>query len=143
MWNKGDWVIVIDRTFGKQMVMKDVIFKVAQIVEIGLDDLFVKPKKVRSVWTSDDPYFVPKSMCQQIPIQNMDVYETTRKPNVGDLVFFYSKKYTGEETQAVCHVLEIKSRSGSRPEALITVKEQHEWVNVDNLLVLSVNNSAT
>jgi hypothetical protein len=143
MWNKGDWIIVIDRSFGKQMVMKDVIFKVAQIVEIGLDDLFVKPKAIRSVWTSDDPYFVPKSMCQQIPIQTLDVYETTRKPNVGDLVFYYSKKYTGEETQAISHVLELKTMSGRMPEALITVSEAHAWVNIENLLVLSVNNSVS
>jgi hypothetical protein len=140
MWNKGDWIIVIDRSFGKRMVMKDVIFKVAQIIEIGLDDLFVKPKTNKSIWSSDDPYFVPKSMCQQIPVQSMDAYETTRKPNVGDLVFYYSKKYNGEVTQTVSHVLEIKSKSGRNPEALITVSEAHAWVNVENLLVLSVNN---
>ena len=140
MWNKGDWVIVIDRSFGKQMVMKDVIFKIAQITEIGVDDLFVQPKKKDSSWI-ENPYFVPKSMCQQIPIQAIDVYETTRKPKVGDLVFYYFKDYTGKVTQVVSHVLEIKSRSGKYPEALITVSEKLSWVNVDNLLVLSVNNS--
>tara|TARA_B110000495_G_C22474139_1_gene293622 strand:+ start:65 stop:493 length:429 start_codon:yes stop_codon:yes gene_type:complete len=140
MWNKGDWVIVIDRSFGKQMIVKDVIFKIAQITEIGVDDLFVQPKKKDSSWI-ENPFFVPKSMCQQIPIQTIDVYETTRKPKVGDLVFYYFKNYTGEVTQVVSHVLEIKSRSGKYPEALITVSEELSWVNVDNLLVLSVNNS--
>ena len=141
MWNKGDWVIIIDASFGKKMVMKDIVFRVAQIAEIGLDDLFVKPKKSTSAWALGNPYFVPKSMCQRIPVQAINVYETTRKPNVGDLVFYYFKDYTGKETQSVSHVLEIKSRAGQFPEALITVDEKHTWATVDNLLVLSVNNS--
>lgn len=140
MWNKGDWVIVINSTFGKGMVRKDISFKIAQVLEIGLDDLFVKHKQ-NKIWDDKRSFFVPKSMCQQIPVQSVDLYESIRKPKIGDLVLYYNMKYTGEVTQCVSHVLELRSNTGDPPEALINLKQEHTWVTSKSLLVLSVNNT--
>ena len=136
MWQKDEWVVVIGGTFSRSGCMKDYTFTIAQIVEIGLDDLLVRPK---------DSYarlkFVPKKTCQRIPIDNIKVYDTVRKPQCGDLVYYYYKDWKSEKTTAVSHVLELKKDPGSYVQALIIVQDKEEWVPVSNLLVLDVNNN--
>ena len=139
MWNKGDWVVVISGTFKEDKTLKDVSFSIAQIMEVGMDDLLVKPNQ-KSHW-SKRPFFVPKSRCKYIPIDMPDIYESVRKPRIGDLVLYYYTGYSGKVTREVSHVWELQHGTSESPEALITVESKHKWVSVDNLLVLDVNKS--
>ena len=41
-------------------------------------------------------FFVPKSRCKYIPIDLPDIYETVRRPRIGDLVYYYYTEYTGK-----------------------------------------------
>ena len=134
MWKKGDWVVVVSGTFGKED-LKDVSFRIAQIVEEGLDDLLVVPKQ--QSWGVKKSYFVPKSMCRYIPIDIPDVYTRKRDPQVGDLVLYYYHSYSGQVEKAVSHVWELRGSVGSRPDALITIDKDNKWVSVENLLVLN------
>tara|TARA_B100000131_G_C18013847_1_gene571671 strand:- start:399 stop:818 length:420 start_codon:yes stop_codon:yes gene_type:complete len=137
MWNKGDWVVVIGGTFSKSGDLKKVSFTIASVVEEGLDDLLVLPKEA---YTSRC-IFVPKKSCQKIPVQKVEVYEETRKPQHGDLVFYYEKNWNKKEVKAVSHVWELRNDPGSGVCALITVEDKQIWVPVENLLVLDVNNT--
>ena len=136
MWNKGDWVVVISGTFGKEN-LKGVSFRIAQIVEEGLDDLLVMPKKTD--WGTKKGYFVPKKMCRYIPIDIPDVYTRKRDPRVGDLVMYYYHSYSGTIEQSVSHVWELRGAFEASPDALITIGDENKWVSVENLLVLDVN----
>ena len=137
MWKKGDWVVVIGGTFGKSRKLQEVTFQIASIVEIGLDDLLVKPKERYSASLK----FVPKRTCRKIPVENIEVYEELRKPECGDLVYFYEKNWNKKETTAVSHVWELRNDPGSGVCALITVENKNIWVPIGNLLVLDVNNN--
>ena len=135
MWNKDEWVVVIGGTFGRDGMIKEVSFTIAQIVEIGLDDLLVKPK---------DHYarlkFVPKKTCRRIPVSDVKVYDQLRKPQCGDLVYYYHKDWNKKEIKSVSHVLELRKDTGTGVCALILVGEKQVWVPIENLLVLDVNN---
>jgi len=137
MWKKDDWVVVIGGTFDKSDGLKGVSFTIARILEIGLDDLLVKPNQ-KQHWEKR-AFFVPKSRCKYIPIDLPDVYESIRRPQIGDLVLYYYNSYSGKLTKEVAHVLELKHGTADAVEALITVSDKHQWVSVDNLLVLDVN----
>ena len=136
MWNKGDWVVVIGGTFDRSGDLKKVQFTIASIVEEGLDDLLVLPKEAYA----SRCIFVPKKSCQKIPIQNIEVYQETRKPRHGDLVFYYEKNWNKNVVSAVSHVWELRSDAGSGVCALITVEDKQIWVPAQQLLVLDVNN---
>ena len=138
MWKKGDWVVVISGTFGKSKDLKDVSFSICQILEEGLDDLLVQPQK-KSHW-GKRAFFVPKTRCKYIPIDLPDIYEDTRKPRIGDLVYYYYVEYSGKIKTTVSHVLELRHCEGESPDAMITLDDNHKWVSIENLLVLSVNN---
>ena len=138
MWNKGDWVVVISGTFDKSKDFKDVSFSICRILEEGLDDLLVQPQQ-KSHWEKKS-FFVPKSRCKYIPIDLPDIYEDVRKPRIGDLVFYYRHSYSGKVEQTVSHVWELRHGAGECPDALITINEKNQWVSIENLLVLSVNN---
>ena len=92
MWNKGEWVVVIGGTFNRDGAIKDVSFTIASVVEIGLDDLLVKPKDQYSRMK-----FVPKKTCRHIPVNNVKVYDGLRKPQCGDLVYYYHKDWNKKE----------------------------------------------
>ena len=139
MWKKGDWVVVIGGTFDKSDGLKDVSFTVAQILEEGLDDLLVQPQN-RSYGTRR-AVFVPKSRCKYIPVNMPSVYEGTRKPQIGDLVYYYYRNYSGKVQSCVSHVLELRHGFDDAPDAMITIDSKHKWVSVENLLVLDVNKS--
>ena len=136
MWNKDEWVVVIGGTFDRSGAIKDVSFTIAQIVEIGLDDLLVKPK---------DHYarlkFVPKKTCRRIPVSDVKVYDQVRRPECGDLVYYYCKDWNKKETTSVSHVLELRRDAGAGVSALILVGDKQIWAPVENLLVLDVNNA--
>ena len=138
MWKKGDWVVVISGTFGKSKDLKDVSFSICQILEEGLDDLLVQPQK--KSYSSKRAFFVPKTRCKYIPIDLPDIYEDTRKPRIGDLVYYYYNEYSGKIKTTVSHVLELRHSEGESPDAMITLDDKHRWVSVENLLVLNVNN---
>jgi len=137
MWSKGDWVVVVGGTFNKSGKIQDVSFQVASIVEIGLDDLLVKPKDSYDASLK----FVPKKTCRKIPVDNIQVYEGLRKPQCGDLVYFYEKNWNKKETIAVSHVWELRNDPGRGVSALITIADKQDWVSIKNLLVLDVNNT--
>ena len=136
MWNKGDWVVVIGGTFDRSGGLKNVQFTIASVVEEGLDDLLVLPKEAYQTRC----IFVPKRSCQKIPIKSIEVYQETRKPKHGDLVFYYEKNWNKKEVTSVSHVWELRNDAGSGVCALITVEEKQIWVPVQQLLVLDVNN---
>lgn len=136
MWCKGEWVVVIGGTFDKQGSLKEPSFTIASILEIGLDDLLVAPKERHT-----RPKFVPKKSCQRIPVGKIEVYEETRKPQVGDLVYYYCKDWNRNLITAVSHVLELRRDLGREFYALINVEDKQMWVPIDNLLVLDVNNA--
>ena len=138
MWKKGEWVVVIGGTFDKSGKMKKVSFTIASIVEEGLDDLLVLPKEAYV----SRPIFVPKKTCAKIPVEKVEVYVETRKPQIGDLVYYYEKNWNKKEVKAVSHVWELRHDPGSGVCALITVEEKQIFVPIENLLVLDVNNSA-
>ena len=138
MWTKGDWVVVISGTFDKSKDYKDVSFCICQILEEGLDDLLVQPQ--RKMGWGKRAFFVPKTRCKYIPVDLPDVYEDTRKPRIGDLVYYYYAEYTGKVKSTVSHVWELRHGVGESPEAMITMDAKHKWVSVQNLLVLNVNN---
>ena len=136
MWNKGEWVVVIGGTFNKEGAIKDVSFTIAKIIEVGLDDLLVKPKDHYSKLK-----FVPKKTCKRIPVDNVQVYDQIRKPECGDLVYYYRKDWSKPEVTAVSHVLELRKDTGSGVYALIQVEDKQLFVPIENLLVLDVNNN--
>ena len=136
MWQKGEWVVVIGGTFGRNGKMKEPSFTIASILEIGLDDLLVDPKERHT-----RPKFVPKRACQRIPVSSTEIYQTTRKPQVGDLVYYYRKDWNKNLVTAVSHVLELRRDLGNDFYALVNVEEKQIWVPIDNLLVLDVNNA--
>ena len=138
MWNKGDWVVVIGGTFGKSKDCKDVSFSICQILEEGLDDLLVRPQQ-KTHW-SKRAFFVPKSRCQYIPIDLPDIYDDVRKPQVGDLVYYYYVEYTGNKQTTISHVLELRHNIGESPSAMILYENTQMWVSIKNLLVLGVHN---
>ena len=138
MWKKKDWVVVVSGTFDKSADLKDVSFIVCQIIEEGLDDLLVRPQQ-KSAW-GKRAFFVPKSRCKYIPIDLPDIYETVRRPRIGDLVYYYYTEYTGKVKSTVSHVWELRHGTSDLPEALVTIDNKNTWVSVENLLVLSVNN---
>lgn len=135
MWNKGDWVVVIGGTFDKSQALKDVSFTIAQIIESGMDDLLVQPQSKAS-WNSKRAIFVPKSRCKYIPIDMPAVYETTRKPQIGDLVYYYYRDYSGNVHTCVSHVWELRHELSEDPSAMITFEGKHRWVSTRELLVL-------
>jgi len=137
MWNKGDWVVVISGTFDKSKDLKDVSFSIAQILEEGMDDLLVQPQS-KSSWSKDRAVFVPKTRCKYIPIDMPDVYEEKRKPQIGDLVYYYFRDYNGKIQSCVSHVWELRHELSEPPSAMITIDEKNIWVCIDNLLVLDV-----
>ena len=136
MWNKGEWVVVIGGTFNRDGVIKDISFTIARIVEIGLDDLLVKPKEQYSRMK-----FVPKKTCRRIPVNNVKVYDEIRKPECGDLVYYYHKDWNKREVTSVSHVLELRKDPGSGVCALIQIEDKQIWAPIENLLVLDVNNA--
>ena len=136
MWNKGEWVVVIGGTFNKEGAIKDVSFTIAKIIEVGLDDLLVKTKDHYSKLK-----FVPKKTCKRIPVDNVQVYDQIRKPECGDLVYYYRKDWSKPEVTAVSHVLELRKDTGSGVYALIQVEDKQLFVPIENLLVLDVNNN--
>ena len=79
MWNKGDWVVIVNGTFEKSKGLKDVSFSIAKILEEGMDDLLVQLIE-KSSWAPKRALFVPKTRCQYIPIDMPDIYEEKRKP---------------------------------------------------------------
>ena len=103
MWNKGEWVVVIGGTFDRDGIIKDVSFTIARIVEIGLDDLLVKPKDQYSRMK-----FVPKKTCRRIPVNNVKVYDEIRRPECGDLVYYYHKDWNKKEIPQTMLVLTLK-----------------------------------
>ena len=137
MWKKGEWVVVIGGTFDKSGKMKKVSFTIASIVEEGLDDLLVLPKEAYV----SRPIFVPKKTCAKIPVEKVEVYSEIRKPQIGDLVYYYEKNWNKKEIKGVSHVWELRNDPGSGVCALITVEDKQIWVPISNLLVLDVNNS--
>ena len=137
MWNKGDWVVVISGTFDKSKDFKDVSFLICQILEEGVDDLLVRPQQKSHY--SKRAFFVPKSRCKYIPIDLPDVYESVRRPRIGDLVYYYRHNYAGKLAKAISTVWELRHGAGESPEALITLNEKNSWVSVEDLLVLNVN----
>jgi len=139
MWKKNDWVVVISGTFDESIDFKNVSFSICQIIEEGLDDLLVRPQRNSSSW-GKRPFFVPKSRCKYIPVDLPDVYETIRKPRIGDLVYYYYVEYSGKVKTTVSNVWELRHGTAEAPEAMITIDEKSTWVSVENLLVLSVNN---
>ena len=136
MWNKGEWVVVIGGTFNKEGAIKDVSFTIAKIIEVGLDDLLVKPK---------DHYarlkFVSKRTCRRIPVSDVKVYDGLRKPQCGDLVYYYHKDWNKKEVTAVSHVIELRKDTGQSVSALILVENEQVWASIEDLLVLDVNNA--
>ena len=141
MWKKGDWVVVISGTFGKSKDFLNVSFLICKILEEGLDDLLVQPQQ-KSHW-GKKAFFVPKSRCKYIPVDLPDVYESVRRPRIGDLVYYYRHNYAGKLEKSISHVWELRHSTGEAPEALITVGEKNSWVSVEDLLVLSVNNKGS
>ena len=139
MWKKNDWVVVISGTFCKSKDFKDVSFSICQIIEEGLDDLLVRPKQSGLGW-GKRPFFVPKTRCQYIPIDLPDIYETVRRPHIGDLVYYYYTEYSGKVQSTVSHVWELRHGTSDSPEAMITLNNKNTWVSIENLLVLDVNN---
>tara|TARA_X000000950_G_scaffold158422_1_gene194227 strand:+ start:617 stop:1039 length:423 start_codon:yes stop_codon:yes gene_type:complete len=140
MWNKGDWVVIVNGTFEKSKGLKDVSFSIAQILEEGLDDLLVQPQ-IKASWGSKRAVFVPKSRCKYIPIDIPDVYEEKRRPHLGDLVYYYHRDYNGQINTSVSHVWELRSELSEEPSALITVDTKQRWVSVRELLVLDTKDS--
>jgi hypothetical protein len=136
MWNKGDWVVVIGGTFDRSGDLKKAQFTIAEIVEEGLDDLLVLPKESYQTRC----IFVSKKSCQKIPIKTIEVYQETRKPRHGDLVFYYEKNWNKQLTTAISHVWELRSDAGAEVCALVTVEDKQIWVPIKQLLVLDVNN---
>ena len=139
MWKKDDWVVVISGTFDKSKDFKNVSFSICQIIEEGLDDLLVKPQNKGVGW-GKRAFFVPQTRCKYIPVDLPDVYETVRRPRIGDLVYYYYVEYTGKVQATVSHVWELKHGTSEMPEAMITLNGKNTWVSVENLLVLDVNN---
>lgn len=135
MWNKGEWVVVIGGTFDRDGAIKDVCFTIASIVEVGLDDLLVKPKDQYSRMK-----FVSKRACRRIPVSDVNVYDGLRKPQCGDLVYYYYKDWNKKEVTSVSHVLELRKEIGAGVSALIHVGDKQFWSPIENLLVLDVNN---
>ena len=136
MWEKGDWVVVVGGTFDKEGKMREVSFIIASVMEIGIDDLLVNPKEHYG-----RPKFVPKVMCQKIPIDKIKPYDSTRKPKCGDLVYYYHKDYNRKLITSVSHVLELRNEPGVGVSALILVGDKDIYVPVENLLVLDVHNN--
>ena len=135
MWNKGDWVVIVNGTFERSKGLKDVSFSIAQILEEGMDDLLVQPQN-KAGWGSKRAIFVPKSRCKYIPIDMPDIYEEKRKPQLGDLVYYYYRDYNGKIQTAVSHVWELRHELTESPSAMISYEDKHRWVSIDNLLVL-------
>lgn len=138
MWNKGDWVVVVGGTFDRDGKIRDVSFQIASIVEIGLDDLLVKPKEHYSMQLK----FVPKKTCQKIPVGQIQVYDETRKPECGDLVYYHEKSWNKNLVTSVSHVLELRIDQGRGVSALILIGDKQDWVDIKYLLVLDVNNAS-
>lgn len=136
MWNKNEWVVVIGGTFNRDGAIKDVSFTIASIVEVGLDDLLVKPKDRYSRLR-----FVSKRACRRIPVSDVKVYDSLRKPQCGDLVYYYHKDWNKKEVTAVSHVLELRKDTGHSVSALILVENEQVWASIEDLLVLDVNNA--
>ena len=136
MWNKGEWVVVVSGTFSRDGGIKDVSFTIASIVEVGLDDLLVKPKDHYSRMK-----FVSKKTCRRIPVSDIKVYDGLRKPQCGDLVYYYHKDWNKKEVSSVSHVLELRKDAGNGVSALIHVDDKQYWSPIENLLVLDVNNA--
>ena len=137
MWQKDEWVVVIGGTFDQKGKMKEPSFTIASILEIGIDDLLVDPKDRHS-----RPKFVPKKSCQRIPVGSIEIYEKTREPQIGDLVYYYRKDWSGTVIAAVSHVLELRRDLGNDVDALINLEDKQTWVSIQNILVLDVNNEA-
>ena len=140
MWNKGDWVVVVGGTFDKTEALKDVSFTIGQILEEGMDDLLIQPQ-AKASWNSKRAIFVPKSRCKYIPIAMPSVYESTRRPNIGDLVYYYYRDYSGKVNSCVSHVWELRHELSEDPSALITFDTKQQWVSVRELLVLDTKDS--
>lgn len=134
MWQKGEWVVVIGGIFSRSEIVKEPTFTIASILEIGFEDLLVQPKDRHS-----RPKLVSKKTCQRIPVHEVKVYEKTRKPQVGDLVYYYKKDWNGNEESAVSHVVELRRSYGSDIDALIDKEEKQVWVSINHLLVLDLN----
>ena len=137
MWTKGEWVVVIGGTFDRDGTIKDISFTIAQIIQVGLDDLLVKPKDHFSRLK-----FVPKKTCRRVPVNDVKVYDDLRKPQCGDLVYYYYKDWNKKQTTAVSHVLELRKDTGTGVCALIVIEDKQVWVPIENLLVLDVNNAS-
>ena len=135
MWKKGDWVVIVNGTFDKSKGLKDVSFSIAKILEEGMDDLLVQVES-KSGWGTRPTIFVPKTRCKYIPIDMPDVYEEKRKPQLGDLVYYYQKDYNGKIKSSISHVWELRHELSESPSALIMLEDKQRWVSVDNLLVL-------
>ena len=136
MYEKGEWIVAIGGTFDREGNIKEVSFTIASILEIGIDDLLIQPKG-----HYERPKFVPKKTCQRIPIDKIKVYDTIRKPQCGDLVYYYRKDWNKRLVTSVSHVLELRKDAGVGVCALILIGDKQVWVPIENLLVLDVHNS--
>lgn len=139
MYEVNDWVIIVGCVINNVGYRSSVNFTVAQVVEVGVDDLIVKPNRS----FSNLPLFVSKNACRKIPVNDVDVTNVLRKPKIGDLVLYYHAKWSGETERIVGYVLEFKFDPGRAQEALVLSDGENKWLEYNKLLVLEVPEEQT
>ena len=140
MYEINDWVILVGCVMDTWHIRKKHSFQVAKVIEVGQYDMIVKPHGLYS----NTPRIVSKNSCRKIPVNDIDVTNQLHPPKIGDLVMYYHERYDGEVTKHVGHLLEIKYSPGMPIEGLMLTPDGEQWLKLDNILVLSVeqrNNS--
>ena len=134
MYSIGDLVVIVGCTIDGSKQRRKIQLTIAKILEIGRDDLIVKP--MRSY--GDRSMFISKNACKQIPLNDTDVENQLRKPQIGDLVLYYYQKWSEEVERCVGYILEIKYEPGHTPRALIMSDGENKWYDYSRLLVLDI-----
>ena len=134
MYEINDWVVIVGCVINDLGRRSSVNFTVAKIIEVGIDDLIVKPNRSFSCL----PLFVSKNSCRKIPVDDIDVTNDLRKPQIGDLVLYYHAKWSGETERTVGYVLEMKYDPGRPREALVLTDGENKWLEYNKLLVLEL-----
>lgn len=136
MYDIGDWVILIGCTVGKKNQRKKFNFEVANVIEVGAEDLIV-----RTLGYAASSKIVSKNSCRKIPVDNINVTSSIKKPKIGDLIMYFHEKYDSSIEKYVGHIIEIKYSPGKLPEGLIVTPDGEKWLDFKHILVLSVEQS--
>tara|TARA_B100000700_G_C14421229_1_gene568225 strand:+ start:75 stop:488 length:414 start_codon:yes stop_codon:yes gene_type:complete len=134
MWEKNQYVIIVDYIFVSNNRIKNKEFRIGKILQVGKDDLVVIPHNKHGY--KKNPVIIPKTACIKIDESNLDYTKLTKSPKIGDLVFCFVTKYLSDLETFVGHVYEIKVAPGHNKKYLIKSGKEEKWFSSENIMVL-------